>query len=134
MVRAHCAGLRPKPVAASELRSPAGLSLLDVRGSYSSGIIAPGAFHAVGGQPPRGRVAVSNPGLAYPWAMVDENIIEEAAPYAADPPNANRVYRNYLLSCRRQGIEPVPRKRAVELMQEWANALKRPRSLRPVSH
>jgi len=47
--------------------------------------------------------------------MVDENIIEEAAPYAADPPNPNRVYRNYLLSCRRQGIEPLSRERAVEL-------------------
>jgi hypothetical protein len=44
------------------------------------------------------------------------------------------VYRNYLLSCRRQGIEPLPRERAVELMQEWANALKRPRSRPTVSH
>ena len=57
--------------------------------------------------------------------MIDEDIIEKAAAYAADPPNPNRVYRNYLLSCRRQGIEPVPPERAVELMQEWANALKR---------
>ena len=41
-----------------------------------------------------------------------------------DPPNPNRVYRNYLETCRRQGIEPVPRERAGELMQEWAGALK----------
>jgi hypothetical protein len=40
------------------------------------------------------------------------------------PPNPNRVYRNYLVSCRQLGIEPVPRDRAGELMQEWAGALK----------
>ena len=49
---------------------------------------------------------------------------KEETPFASDPPNPNRVYRNYLEACRRQGIEPVPRERAGELMQEWADALK----------
>jgi hypothetical protein len=40
-----------------------------------------------------------------------------------DPPDAERVYRNYLETCRRAGVEPVSRDRAQGLMAEWNEAL-----------
>ena len=40
-----------------------------------------------------------------------------------DPPDADRVYRNYLETCRRLGVEPVPREGAFGLMQEWGEVL-----------
>jgi hypothetical protein len=36
-----------------------------------------------------------------------------------DPPDADRVPRNYLEICRRPGLEPVSRERASSLTQEW---------------
>lgn len=42
-----------------------------------------------------------------------------------DLPDANRVYRNYLETCRRNGVKPVPRERAQELIAEWAAAFER---------
>lgn len=40
-----------------------------------------------------------------------------------DPPDPDRVYRNYVESCRRFGVEPVPYERARELVAEWAKAI-----------
>jgi len=37
---------------------------------------------------------------------------------AFDPLDVERVYRNYLETCRRLGIDPVPRERALGLIQE----------------
>ena len=34
--------------------------------------------------------------------------------------NQARVYRNYLLTCRRLGIQPVSQERAKVLLREWA--------------
>jgi hypothetical protein len=39
-----------------------------------------------------------------------------------DPPDAESVYRNYVETCRRLGVEPVPRDRAQDLMAEWSDA------------
>ena len=39
------------------------------------------------------------------------------------PPDPDEVYRHYLETCRRIGIEPVPRDRADELMREWSAAI-----------
>lgn len=39
------------------------------------------------------------------------------------PPDADTVYRNYLETCRRAGVEPVPRERAQQLMAEWNEVL-----------
>jgi len=36
---------------------------------------------------------------------------------SADPPDPDRVYLNYLETCRLLGIEPVPRERALGLIQ-----------------
>jgi hypothetical protein len=42
---------------------------------------------------------------------------------AADAPEPDLVYAHYLETCRRLGIEPVPRERALSLVQEWTEAL-----------
>ena len=42
---------------------------------------------------------------------------------AADAPDRERVSLNYLETCRRLGIEPVPRERAVGLGEEWTEVL-----------
>jgi hypothetical protein len=39
------------------------------------------------------------------------------------PPDEDVVYAGYLETCRRLGVEPVPRVRAHELMAEWGAAL-----------
>jgi hypothetical protein len=41
----------------------------------------------------------------------------------ADAPDLDHVYRNYLESCRRLGVEPVPRERALGLIGEWTEVL-----------
>ena len=51
--------------------------------------------------------------LGYHLAMFD----------AADAPDPDCVYLNYLETCRRLGIEPVPRERAVGLIGEWTEVL-----------
>jgi len=38
-------------------------------------------------------------------------------------PNQARVYRNYLLTCRRIGIPPVSPERAKVLLKEWADSI-----------
>ncbi len=44
-------------------------------------------------------------------------------PLEFDPPDADEVYAHYLETCRRLGVEPVPRERALGLMQEWGEVL-----------
>jgi hypothetical protein len=36
-----------------------------------------------------------------------------------NPPSAESVYRSYVETCRRLGVEPAPRDRAQGLMAEW---------------
>jgi hypothetical protein len=50
-------------------------------------------------------------------------LIDVADALEFDPPDADLVYRNYLETCRRAGIEPVPRDRAQELMAAWGAAI-----------
>ena len=38
-------------------------------------------------------------------------------------PSQARVYRDYLLTCRRLGISPVSPERAKVLLNEWANSI-----------
>lgn len=40
-------------------------------------------------------------------------------------PEMARVYRDYLLTCRRLGIAPLPRERAAELIREWPRRSRR---------
>jgi hypothetical protein len=40
-----------------------------------------------------------------------------------DVPDPEQVYRNYLETCRRAGIEPVPRERVFGLLEEWSKVL-----------
>jgi hypothetical protein len=49
-------------------------------------------------------------------------------------PDVERVYRNYLATCRRLGIKPVLRGHARELMAEWSVALAGRRSAPPNTH
>lgn len=44
---------------------------------------------------------------------------------AFDPPDPDCVYRNYLRTCRRLGVKPVPRDRARKLIKEWAATFER---------
>ena len=46
---------------------------------------------------------------------------DDSAP--CDPPDPGRVYRNYLRTCRRLGVEPVPGDRAKGLIREWTDTL-----------
>ena len=47
-------------------------------------------------------------------------------PDPLDALELERVYAAYLSSCERSGIEPIPRQRALELLQEWMDALSSP--------
>jgi hypothetical protein len=38
---------------------------------------------------------------------------------AFDPPDADRVYANYLETCRRAGVTPVSREHAQDLIADW---------------
>ena len=42
---------------------------------------------------------------------------------AVEQPDRERVYRNYLETCRRLGIKPTPQGRAEALIKEWTKAL-----------
>ena len=44
---------------------------------------------------------------------------------AFDPPDADAVYAHYLETCRRAGVEPVPRERARELIAERSATFER---------
>ena len=41
----------------------------------------------------------------------------------SEAPDSERVYLNYLETCRRLGIEPVPRERALGLIGQWTEVL-----------
>ena len=41
----------------------------------------------------------------------------------ADAPDSDLVYANYLKTCAMSGVEPVPRERALGLIQEWGEVL-----------
>jgi len=41
----------------------------------------------------------------------------------ADAPDPDDVYGNYLKTCALLGIDPVPRARALGLIQEWTEVL-----------
>lgn len=41
----------------------------------------------------------------------------------ADAPDADLVYAHYLKTCAMCGVEPVPRERALGLIQEWTEVL-----------
>ena len=47
-------------------------------------------------------------------------------PDPLDALELERVYAAYLSSCERSGIEPIPRQRALELLQDWLDALTGP--------
>ena len=54
--------------------------------------------------------------------MIDDTASD--AP-AFDPPDADTVYRYYLETCRRLGVDPVPRERAADLIAEWSAVIER---------
>jgi hypothetical protein len=56
----------------------------------------------------------------YHRAMLDD--AERDAP-AFDPPDADAVREEYLETCRRMGVKPVPRERALGLIGEWTEVL-----------
>lgn len=45
------------------------------------------------------------------------------APPEFDPPDPERVHRNYVAQCRRLGVTPAPKDRAKAAIQQWADAL-----------
>jgi len=51
--------------------------------------------------------------------MIDDDAIE--IPF--EPPDPDLTYRNYLETCRRSGVEPVPREQALGLIAEWSEVL-----------
>jgi hypothetical protein len=51
----------------------------------------------------------------------------------ADPPNPARVYRDYLLTCRRMGITPTSSERARALLKEWMESFAAGRTDPPTS-
>ena len=55
-----------------------------------------------------------------------------------DPPDLSpdqaRVYRDYLLTCRRLGISPVSPERAKVLLKEWADSIAAQRTSAPFTH
>lgn len=89
-------------------------------GSQRLAIVAPGAFYAADAMLSR-----------YHRAMLDDG--GNDAP-GLDPPDPQRVYANYLRSCRRLGVKPVPRERARKLIEEWTATLAASRSVPPVKH
>lgn len=49
-------------------------------------------------------------------------------------PDADAVYALYLETCKRLGVNPVPRDRAQSLIAEWSDAIAAGRSGPPTSH
>ena len=62
--------------------------------------------------------------------MLDDT--DSGAP-ALDPLDAGRVYRNYFGTCRRLGVEAVPRGRAEDLFVERSDAIAAGRSVPPIA-
>ena len=63
---------------------------------------------------------ISTLALRHHRVMLDD--ADSDAP-AFDPPDADRVYRTYVETCKRLGVEPVPRDRAQKLIAEWSDAM-----------
>ena len=53
---------------------------------------------------------------------------------AFDPPDEDAVYSRYLETCKRLGVEPVPRERAQGPIEEWSDAIAAGRSVPPIKH
>jgi hypothetical protein len=52
--------------------------------------------------------------------------------FPIEPLDLDRLYRNYLETCRMSGVEPVSRERALGLIAEWTEVLSgRPE---PITH
>lgn len=51
-----------------------------------------------------------------------------------DPPDPDRVYFNYVETCRRLGVEPVAPDRVQELIAGWSDAIAAGRSAPPPTH
>jgi len=51
----------------------------------------------------------------------------------ADPPNPARIYRDYLLTCRRMGITPTSPERARALLKEWMESIAAGRTVPPTT-
>ena len=43
--------------------------------------------------------------------------------FAIEPLDLDRLYRNYLVTCRMSGVEPIARERADALIAEWHEVL-----------
>ena len=52
----------------------------------------------------------------------------------AAAPDPDVVYRNYVETCRRLSMEPVPRERARKLIEEWTDALAAAARAPPATH
>ena len=63
------------------------------------------------------------PRVTYPELIVPARRYHRGMFDAADAPDPDRVYLNYLETCRRLGIEPVPREPALGLIVEWTEVL-----------
>jgi hypothetical protein len=56
----------------------------------------------------------------------------DTEPHGFDPPDADTLHAHYLETCRRLGIVPVPRDRA--LFAEWSDAIATRRIASPITH
>ena len=52
--------------------------------------------------------------------MLDDS---DSEAHGLEPPDGDAVYARYLETCRRLGVEPVPRERALGLIGEWTEVL-----------
>ena len=51
-----------------------------------------------------------------------------------EQPDPERLYRNYLVTCKRLGVTAVPRERADKLIAEWAAEIAAGLSVPPATH
>jgi len=67
-----------------------------------------------------------------PRARIPPTLDNDAPEF--DPPDADALYAGYLETCRRLGVEPVPRHRARDLMNEWSESIAAGRSVPLTTH
>ena len=53
---------------------------------------------------------------------------------ADDAPDPDLAYANYLKTCTMLNVEPVPRDRALVLIQEWTETIAACRAVPPTTH
>ena len=53
---------------------------------------------------------------------------------ADDAPDPDLAYANYLKTCTMRNVEPVPRDRALGLIQEWTETIAACRAVPPTTH